>query len=419
MSKHNRTICFYNETPLWKRDQDRFGFDVFLNKGFEVKYLDMTRLLNPGYLSGYAPKHLSSHPGIARVSTWEQVGRFVEQHRDAFAIPLVAFQKLTAPLYELFATNGVDYAQYGSAPLPSWDLHAASLSTRISRKLRNQYLNPLLKVSTRHFRRFLDGNTVATLGSAFEDNREIYSASRYCLRTGQRSICKCPRHDGRTKELYLHWLDYDLYLEHRDCANQPTTPYAVFLDEYFPFHPDYLTASENELELDAINYYEGLHRFFRKIEITTGMPVVIAAHPRARYDEHPDFFRGRDVKQFQTAELVAHCNLVLEQESRSINFPVMFRKPIVFLTSNDLLNTRYGPLIENFARYFGKNTFNVDVDNFTKDDLDRESVVEESRYARYIHDYIKVSGSTDLPYWESVLKELDRDQIGGKTYARV
>lgn len=110
--------------------------------------------------------------------------------------------------------------------------------------------------------------------------------------------------------------------------------YAVFLDEFFPFHPDleHMLGIKSTAK-DGEEYLEQLNRFFAYVESSTGLEVVIAAHPKSNYGAAA--FLGRKIFIFKTRELVYDADLVLAQGSSSINFAVLFRKPIVFLYTNN------------------------------------------------------------------------------------
>ena len=59
---------------------------------------------------------------------------------------------------------------------------------------------------------------------------------------GLRSISSCLNCypvTEKTQKIYIHQLDYDIYLNQKETKT-PKKNQVVFLDEYFPFHPDYI-----------------------------------------------------------------------------------------------------------------------------------------------------------------------------------
>ena len=78
-----------------------------------------------------------------------------------------------------------------------------------------------------------------------------------------------------------------------------------------------------------------------------GLPVVIAAHPRAGYAQAgysgPDYFGGRTLVSGQTLPLIFDSALVLTHYSTAVNFAVMARKPLLLLASDTLVRVLASP----------------------------------------------------------------------------
>ena len=64
------------------------------------------------------------------------------------------------------------------------------------------------------------------------------------------------------------------------------------LDQNIPFHSGFkFRKMRNWVTKDK--YYFALNNFFKDFEEKTNLKVVIAAHPRSRYDLHPECLYGR------------------------------------------------------------------------------------------------------------------------------
>lgn len=108
--------------------------------------------------------------------------------------------------------------------------------------------------------------------------------------------------------------------------------YAVFLDCYLPFHPDFRI--NNMTAIDSQKYRLAINHFFSRIEHELGMPVVIAAHPKAAYPLQ--YFESRAVIANQTAQLVMGSSLVISHYSTSTSYAVLWKKSIVFIYSDEM-----------------------------------------------------------------------------------
>ena len=90
--------------------------------------------------------------------------------------------------------------------------------------------------------------------------------------------------------------------------------------------------------------------------------------------------------------------------STAINFAVLFKKPIIFATTNDLKQSLEGPLIDAMASAFRKKAINLE--STMEIDLKKELVINEEAYRDYKDSYIKKDGTEELPFWQIVANRL-------------
>jgi len=202
----------------------------------------------------------------------------------------------------------------------------------------------------------------------------------------------------------VHGLDYDSYLRERDYSGPVDPNRGVFLDSYFPFHPDFVY-SEYSPGITFCKYYPLLCDFFDYLEQKLSTHIVIAAHPRSHYEDRPDFFGGRPVIRGRTAELVKQSGFVLLHNTVAINYAVLFKKPMIF-TTTDEINRSFshpsaeGPSVDWLASFFGKKAHNLN--NKIEIDIEKELILNEKAYHAYRNAYIKKDGSEELPFWQIV-----------------
>ena len=126
--------------------------------------------------------------------------------------------------------------------------------------------------------------------------------------------------------------DYEKYLTLQGGKRLIEEPYIVFIDQYYPYHPDFKEVnSEIDCEQLARLYYPSMNHFFDVIEKQTGMKVVIAAHPIADYSVNP--FGGREMFLYKTAELIRDCEYVCMHHSFSISYVALYDKPVCFIAN--------------------------------------------------------------------------------------
>ena len=117
-----------------------------------------------------------------------------------------------------------------------------------------------------------------------------------------------------------------------DTKDIPTEKYLVFLDSYLPFHPDF--RRNNLPTIDPERYRVGISNFFKKVEDDLGMRIIIAAHPKSEYPL--GYFGKRVLIKNKTAQLVMKSQGVISHYSTSTAHAVLWRKPILFISSYDI-----------------------------------------------------------------------------------
>lgn len=149
-------------------------------------------------------------------------------------------------------------------------------------------------------------------------------------------------------------------------------------------HPD-----TKLLSLDAIKpeeYYPLLNAYFDRVEKQFGMPVVIAAHPKALRYKEENFFGGRSVYFDSSAILCRDADFVIAHASTSVNYPVVFGKKLHFITSKSI-ERKMKSIHQNvicFAKYLGCNVQYFDQPH---ESVNLIEVLDEERYRAYKYDF--------------------------------
>lgn len=150
-------------------------------------------------------------------------------------------------------------------------------------------------------------------------------------------IITCLPHQKYT----INHPDYEKYLQLKDGKRLIEEPFIVFIDEFYPYHPDFKEINP-EMDCDklATIYYRSMNHFFDEVEKRTGMKVVIAAHPIADYSDNP--YNGRALYQYKTAELVRDCEYVCMHNSFCISYVALFDKPVCFVINEAIKGSEFG-----------------------------------------------------------------------------
>ena len=385
-----KRIVLLVENHFTLRDYRRFGIETLQENGFLVEVWNVMHITYPGSSkAGHAYSDLSDFKGVVIFNNKKDADRkFLNLSQDDFVISLVNFRWISLGLYRTISRSGVKYAVSYAEPFP-WPPVKKTLTDRI------RDIASFRRATT--WKHFIARLPLWFLGvkpaNLMFVTGEKYLNYDYCMRYPV---------DKNTEILHIHTFDYDLYLKERNGpGNEKST--AVFLDEFYPFHPDYALLNR-ESPVKADSYYKSLNVFFDLVEKETGFSVIIAAHPKSDYQNQPDYFSGRKCIKGRTARLIKESRLVLAHSSTSVKLANLFYKPVIFMTFLGLDRSYEGECIKEFARSFNKNPISIDkVDNI---DWQRELTVARDYYDNYRKIYIKSDKGKDLPFWQIVADRL-------------
>ena len=157
--------------------------------------------------------------------------------------------------------------------------------------------------------------------------------------------------------------------------------YIVFCDQYFPLHPDIIRFTS---ELCAEKYYLSMRKLFDHVEEITGLPVVIASHPKAKYDGTE--FGERKIIKYQTKNLVVNSDKVIFHTTNSLSYSVMADKDVLCVYTDDFKSYTTGyQLLLGIKKALGLHPYNIDQEDMSK--VQFESYNEKLR-REYIYKYL-------------------------------
>ncbi len=215
--------------------------------------------------------------------------------------------------------------------------------------------------------------------------------------------------------IYAHSIDYELFrLMSMDSNNLTRNDGRVVLLDQGWFSkplPEYYRKPSIYPPTTYDNYRRGILDFLARIEKHTDCPVVIGCHPKADLAETQRLYEGYEVVRGATKELVARASMVVANSTTSIQFAVLFRKPILLFTSDELETSVMAPLVAGYQHELGLELVNIDRLSGVSEIIDRVAIDEE-RYGVYINRYIKQDASPQLPLWEIVFQGLAKSTGG-------
>ena len=206
-------------------------------------------------------------------------------------------------------------------------------------------------------------------------------------------------------EINSHNFDYDIYLNEKG-KKLNSKNYIVFLDNGMVNHPDYQKLGMPSRASDEI-YYPLLRSFFDCVEKKIGLEIIVAVHPRLNIDEGmKNKFGERELISGKSSELVKNAKLVLVHNSTSINFAVLWRIPLIVVTTDEIERSLY-PQMEILTQILKNTRVNI---NQSYHDMDFLSIAQEPipQYNDFIEKIIKINESPIQNSTEILIKGLEK-----------
>ena len=212
------------------------------------------------------------------------------------------------------------------------------------------------------------------------------------------------------KNIYAHSWDYSQYLMKssiRDNTSEINKNYAVLLDAPAPYFPDDKILTSEKERLSKNVWYPKLNNFLNFLDLKYNLDTIIAGHYKTCFESPSKVFNGREVLYGETLELVFNSQFVITRESTSISFAVIFRKPIIFIYSDQLKSDKVQMAsIKLLARTLG--TIPVNIENLSEN-LNLFLTVDEEKYAEYERRYLSqghsIKPNSQIIYEEFIERE--------------
>lgn len=372
-------ILILTETPLRERDYQRFGVEI-LSQHFNLVVLDLTKLIRPDYWERFNQVRYD-FSGYRIIECMEDLVEIIRSLRGkAIAIDYLFAGEIQRLFRTALRNEGILTTTVLAGIIPTNSFGRDNLPRFIARSTRD-----FITKNCCALRALL--HKAAPLPHHVSDISVLAGSQAFTLARAQ-----------TPHQILGHSFDYDLFLNLRERAEQHT-PYAVFLDQDLVGHSDRLITGTKSF-VTAEKYFPSLNDFFSRIEDQLGLPVKIAGQPKSQYTaDHP--FSARQVIQNDTARLVQNAQLVLGHYSTAISFAVLWRKPIVLLSTDELAKSwvqRYW--VDAFQRDLKVPLINVNRSASTAPGSEEASTVPLMAYHRYQEKYIKIAGTPDLLLWQ-------------------
>jgi hypothetical protein len=335
-------LVYIRYLPLTAKIYEDFYMREVAEIGIKVEYWDITPLFFKDVFSQEDSSFLTNTRMFKTYTELETAISLEPEINKVLFLSIMTFEGRIGKLYRLFTKYNCNLAVIGRNMIPIAPGKSLPLWQRLLQLSYSKVYNYLKtkRVMAQKARGTIKKYDIIFLGGNM----------------GWQGIGAIDYSDISTAQVVkLNSDDYDNFLRLKDAAPLIESDYILFLDEYLPLHPDTSLFSIKNITAEA--YYPQLNDYFKRVETQYGMPVIIAAHPKALKYKEQDYFEGRKVFFGKSAALSKYAYFVLAHDSTSINYPIAFGKRLHFITSKNIengINSVHRNVV-NYAKYLGCN----------------------------------------------------------------
>ena len=372
-----------------ERDYIRFGIENMIEKGIEVCLWDFIKIReNSLNIDSFVD---NSYKVSRRVfNNVRDIDQAIPELKELFLIDYRSgiynlydkkwFQKLGAKIIML---------DQGLLPASYWNPTMAEYIDIFRHQIVSNGISRSFRKALKFFRLRL-----------FKEKDDHF---QYDIKVCSGSVSKC---GDKEYEIRSHAFDYDIYLNLLNDNKYKTFNQIVFIDSSLTNHSDFEELGKSPYCTED-KYYKSINSFFDFVESVLHMPVIIAPHPRTKdLDNLKKLYNNREVSNCSTAKLVRSCKIVMSHVSTSINFAVLWKKPLLILSTNEIERRLFLP-IESICRL-------LEVDRINVDKYDQEiNILQHANlpiknYSKYKRNLIKIESSPDEKSSDILIKGLQK-----------
>ncbi len=338
-----------------------------IQDGFTVEYWDLSEIFFPGVEFAGIEKDY-----VRKVGSYRELEGMIraQELTRCFFVITVTFYAMAIRLHRLLTKYHCYTTIFARSSLPEWSLRESPW-TRIIRICRSRQIIKGMK------EKCLYGAGCAWKAIRLIKNYDLVFAA---------GSADASKYNSLSRIVRLNHVDYDDYLGLNDGSHRiADDPYCVFLDDNLAYDTDYRALNLKTVEPSS--YFQSLRSFFDFLEKDHAVKVVIAAHPKAAY--RGGEFGDRLIFKGRTNELTKHCRYTIAHYSTSISFPVLYKKPVLFIYTDEMKDMFCFKHIQNYASALGGPMYNID--QFLREPGTRKiavGTVDPFKYDDYKYKYL-------------------------------
>ncbi len=386
--KFNKIILVFN-TPALNTDIQTYSLWELFDLGYKVTVLDASPFLMPDANRIVTAERLSDERFESHIcNTKKELEGFVKKDATtACFIPMFNSYYDVRFVFKLFTKYKVFYGHVTTART---ELELSSFGIKYKKSWKNSRFNPV------HIYKALY-NRIGRKIFCTEKARFVVLGGK----SNSQQYINATDYDKNTKILWLNTWDYERFLT-KEKYDNGGKPYCVFLDQYFPFHPDLKSEIGFDFtEEDKQQFISDMNKVFDHIRNSYNLEIIIAAHPRANYNDKKNLYPNVKIEYGKTAELIKGASLAVANFSNSIMFAVMSHIPLIIINSPVIKKCNY---TETVLLEFAKITGAFIAQDYSDLPKSFEIPICKEKYKAIEDNYFKSGENNGKTIWQLIME---------------
>ncbi len=386
-----KKIFFFLSQPIEKFNYDRFCFDLFLKKGFEPVYVDLSNY----FLKRDHKYRFKSKIKVINIKTIKDFVFFLksEQNNKFYYIDLTSYNSLIFNLFQkILSFRGCIKLHISTSIVTSF--HLLNVKEKFLLYLKNFEILKIFASTFRNLRRRINNLFRVDSDYAFISGRQELKIKKF-----------------NNSVTLSSSLDYNEYLEIKKNKKKIKANQIVYLDQNLLYHREFYVTKEGYLnKKNFLEFYNKLKIFLDDIHNKKKCKIVICLHPRCKSEgfkflkkkfNSPQYIFSRD-----TSLEIQKSKLVILNYSNAHQLAVLYKKPMLIVHNFSKKYFDYevkNKVINTISKNLG-----VPILNFinNKPNFKISYKYNKKKYEKYILNYLSSVYPKKISSWNIVINKL-------------
>ena len=314
-----KKIIYIHFAEFYDYDSKRFGIKFFLKKKIKIENWDVTKIFTKLRLKKRKIKNIKTRIFETKFFLEDAIKKI---NKHTIVIPIFDINNQTDFIFNFLNKYNITWGRY------NFERHPNSKIIFFNKILINLQ-NPIFFIKDKLSRliRFILIKT--NFKKIYNPHFEIITKN-------------LSKNFTTSFPIYAHSWAYDDFLNFnktkKKYSNLNKQKYLLYIDENVPYHIDSSIGGYKKKLCEKNIFYNEMNKFFLFLEKKYNTEVVIAGYPKTNFTQtKKNNFNNRKVIYGDTISLVKNSSMVLQHNSTAVNYSVIFKKPILFVTSKNYL----------------------------------------------------------------------------------